>query len=68
MAASSLPLPLIIIIIIIISDASVHRADVTAEQACMAGQKCTAAFDIVTKSVQHGVLGFTLADYRSFCL
>jgi len=44
------------------------RVDAEAQHACRAGQKCTIVFDILAKSIQYGVFGFTLKDYKSFCL
>ena len=42
--------------------------DPEAEAACDATQQCTAAFDILVKSTQFGILSFSFVDYKRFCL
>ena len=45
----------------------INVVDTDAQHACRVGQKCTAVFDILAKSIQYGVFGFTFTDFRQFC-
>jgi len=42
--------------------------DAESERACLVGQECTAALDLLAKSIQYGVFGFTFDDFSQFCL
>ena len=36
--------------------------------ACDTGVRCTGAFDVLARSIQYGIFGFTFTDYTYFCL
>jgi len=36
--------------------------------ACDTGVRCTGAFDVLARSIQYGIFGFTFSDYTYFCL
>ena len=42
--------------------------DLKAQRACTVTQKCTEVFNILAKSTQYGVFGFSFEDYARFCL